>query len=356
MQLAGAEGLAARLALDREDRRETRSAGRAVRAQLSAALWTGGRKLVLRFVEVPLRIAARETDGSPVAEDLPPFFAKPIRGLAHEATVASGRMRARWLVVMSSIAALVACGAAPYGSTQGARIVRYTLTSRLMHRPLKQVLVIPAGGGARRPLVVLLHGRSAGAEQFLGDPMFRELKRLGRQAPVILIPAGGDHSYWHDRADGPWGTYVVREAIPAALERTGADSRRLAIGGVSMGGFGALDIARLHPEFCAIGAHSAAIWPTAGQTASGAFDDAADFTRHDVMAAAAHGNPYGHVPILVDVGEADGFRFDDQRLADDLRAHGADVTFRLQPGGHSGWRGRMDQYLRFYASVLEHCR
>ncbi len=265
-------------------------------------------------------------------------------------------MRARWLVLVSAVALLAACGAAPYSSTQGAKIVRYTIASRLMHRSLKQVLVVPAGGGAGRPLLVLLHGRSSGADQFLGDPMFRELKTLGRQAPLILIPSGGDHSYWHDRADGPWGTYVVREAIPAAVARTHADRSRLAIGGVSMGGFGALDIARLHPEFCAIGASSAAIWPTAGQTVSGAFDDAADFARHDVMGAAAHGNPYGRAAVLVDVGETDGFRFNDQRLADDLKAHGADVTFRLQAGGHSGWRGRMDQYLRFYASALAHCR
>jgi len=265
-------------------------------------------------------------------------------------------MRARWLVLVSAIALLAACGAAPYHSTQGARIVRYMLHSRLMNRSLKQVLVVPAGPTAGRPLLVLLHGRSSGADQFLGDPMFTELQRLGSRAPVILIPSGGDHSYWHDRQDGAWGSYVVREAIPAALARTHADARRLAIGGVSMGGFGALDIARLHPEFCAVGAHSAAIWPTAGQTVSGAFDDPADFERHDVMGAAAHGNPYGHAPVLVDVGRTDGFRFADEQLANDLRAHGANVTFRLEPGGHSGWRSRMDRYLRFYANALGHCR
>jgi len=265
-------------------------------------------------------------------------------------------MRARWLVVVSAVVLIAACGSAPYSSTRGAQIVRYTLSSRLMHRSLKQVLVVPAGGGAGRPLLVLLHGRSSGADQFLGDPMFAELRRLGHNAPAILIPSGGDHSYWHDRADGPWGTYVVREAIPAALARTHAGVHRLAIGGVSMGGFGALDLARLHPRFCAVGAHSAAIWPTAAQTVSGAFDDPADFARHDVMGAAARGNPYGHVPILVDVGRDDGFRFADEQLANDLRAHGAAVTFRLEPGGHSGWRNRMDQYLRFYAGALQHCR
>ena len=265
-------------------------------------------------------------------------------------------MRLRWLVLIPAVL-LAACGAAPYTTTQGAHIVRFTLHSKLMKRSLTQVLVVPAGSSTGRPLVVLLHGRSSGADQFLGDPMFTELRRLGRKAPVLLIPSGGDHSYWHDRADGPWGSYVVREAIPAALARTKADRTRIAIGGPSMGGFGALDLARLDPgRFCAVEADSAAIWPTAGQTVSGAFDDPADFGRHDVMGAAHRGNPYGRIPVLVDVGRTDGFRFNDEQLANDLRAHGADVTFRLQPGGHSGWRSRMDQYLRFYANAFETCR
>jgi S-formylglutathione hydrolase FrmB len=265
-------------------------------------------------------------------------------------------VRARWLIVVSAVL-LASCGAAPYHSTQGARIVRFTLHSRLMRRSLHEVLVVPAGPSTGRPLLVLLHGRSSGADQFLGDPMFTELRRLGRSAPVILVPSGGDHSYWHDRGGGPWGSYVVREAIPTALARTQADSKRIAIGGVSMGGFGALDLARLNPgRFCAVGAHSAAIWPTAGQTVSGAFDGPADFARHDVMGTASRGDPYGRAPILVDVGREDGFRFADEQLAHDLRAHGASVTFHLQPGGHSGWRDRMDQYLRFYASALARCR
>lgn len=266
-------------------------------------------------------------------------------------------MRRRWPVLLVPAVLVAVCASVSYGATRGAQVVSFTLRSRLLERPLRQVLVVPPGRSRGRPLLVLLHGRGASANQFLGGPMFTELRRLGPSAPVILLPSGGASSYWHDRADGRWGAYVLREAIPAALARTGADARKIAIGGVSMGGFGALDLARLHPgRFCAVGAHSAAIWPTASQTAPGAFDDAADFARHDVMRAAARGDPYGRVPILVDVGREDGFRFADERLAADLRAHGADVTFRLEPGGHGGWRGRMGEYLRFYASALAACR
>jgi hypothetical protein len=98
------------------------------------------------------------------------------------------------------------------------------------------------------------------------------------------------------------------------------------------------------------------LWPSAGQTASGAFDDAADFDRHDVIGTARRGNPYGRTPVFLDVGRDDGFRFADEQLAADLRAHGARVTLRLEDGGHSGWRDRMAAYLRFYANALATCR
>src|ERR687888_2185029 len=69
------------------------------------------------------------------------------------------------------------------------------------------------------------------------------LQQLGDRAPVVFLPEG-DVGWWHNRAEGPWGSYVLREAIPAVLARTGADPHRVAIGGISMGGFGALNFGR----------------------------------------------------------------------------------------------------------------
>jgi hypothetical protein len=74
----------------------------------------------------------------------------------------------------------------------------------------------------------------------------------------VLLP-GGDTGWWHDRDDGPWGTHILREVIPAALERRGQrpsrDRRDL-----SMGGLGALDLGRLAPDkFCVVGGHSPAV-------------------------------------------------------------------------------------------------
>jgi predicted esterase len=236
-----------------------------------------------------------------------------------------------------------------YSSTRGATVVRFTIHSPLVHRDLHEILVVAAGGGRGRELLVFLHGRGSGPGSNLRQPLFDALHDLGGRAPDVLLADGGDHSYWHDRSDGMWGTSALREAIPAALSRSHANPKRVAIGGISMGGFGALDLARLDPRrFCAIGAHSAALWFRGGDTPAGAFDDAQDFSRHDLLAVAAKRGIY-RAPVWIDVGRDDPFFRADVALARELRAHGAHVQLVLHAGGHGGWSGRMGEYLRFYA-------
>jgi poly(3-hydroxybutyrate) depolymerase len=242
-----------------------------------------------------------------------------------------------------------------YRITHGFRVERFALRSRLTGRELHEILVVPPSGGRGRPLLVFLHGRGSGASSNLSQQLFDELRRLGRRAPVVFLPDGGDHSYWHDRGDGRWGAYVLREAIPQALRRSGASRQRVAIGGISMGGFGALDLGRLAPQrFCAVGAHAPALWTSGGETPAGAFDDAADFARHDLIRF-ARDRPLVRVPVWIDVGRGDPFASADTTLADELRAHGVRVSFHLHGGGHSGFASRMPKYLGWYAARLARC-
>ncbi|MEA2418242.1 MAG: hypothetical protein QOE60_448 [Thermoleophilaceae bacterium] len=240
----------------------------------------------------------------------------------------------------------------------GATVSTLTLDSRAVGGQLSTTVVIPAGrSNGRRPLLVFLHGRGGDERSEMSEAFFSALAKLGPRAPIVAFPDGGDHSYWHDRADGRWGTYVTNEVIPNVTRQFGADRRRIAIGGISMGGFGAYDIARLHPDrFCAVGGHSPALWRSAGETAPGAFDDARDFARHDLIAAArADPDAFGRGPLWLDAGDADPFRPGDEALTGAL---GARVTARTWPGGHDGdyWNAHWADYARFYARALAHCR
>jgi S-formylglutathione hydrolase FrmB len=268
---------------------------------------------------------------------------------------------AKLLVAVAVVvgAALVAVAVSAGPDRRGASVKHFTVKSRLVGRSLHEIAVVPAGlkSGEKRPLLVFLHGRGTGPGSSLSDQFYAGLARLGKRAPVVVALDGGDHSYWHDRHDGRWGSYVLREAIPAAVRLLPVDGSRVAVGGISMGGYGAFELAR-HRRFCAVGGHSPAFWLKASQTAPGAFDDAADFRRHSVYRyVKRRRHPYGSTPLWIDRGDRDPFSPYDAAVVRALRARGARLTSHVWPGAHTGsyWRSHMARYLRFYARALAKC-
>jgi S-formylglutathione hydrolase FrmB len=268
-----------------------------------------------------------------------------------------------FLVVIGAIVylALAATVFSPVDE-HGARTTQLTIHSKSVGADLGVNVVEPARlpkPGARS-LVVFLHGRGGSDGTFVGnEAVFEGLARLGAQAPILAFPDGGEHSYWHNRAEGGWGAYVMREVIPTVVRRFGVDPHRVAIGGISMGGFGAYDLALLHPDrFCAVGGHSPALWFEGGETAPGAFENAADFERNDVVGM-VRGNPdaFAGMRVWNDYGDEDPFRGYDEGFVSYLRADGAKLSAHSWHGGHDNgyWNAHWAAYLRFYANALAHC-
>jgi S-formylglutathione hydrolase FrmB len=251
----------------------------------------------------------------------------------------------RLLAAACVLLALAGCGS---GANE-----HFTVESKLLGHSLEQAVYVPSGDTKGRPLLVLLHGRSSSPDSMAKKSFSNALGDLGSRAPVVVFANGGDHSYYHNRADGPWGSYVLEEVIPAAIRKYDLDPRRVAIGGFSMGGFGALDLARFR-RFCAVGGHSAALWRSGGETPQGAFDDAEDFEQNDVLeAAAANPHLYGKAKVWIDVGTEDPFRNADEELARRL----AGERFVLWKGDHdiSHLEDDAPRVMRFYADALERC-
>jgi S-formylglutathione hydrolase FrmB len=252
------------------------------------------------------------------------------------------------LVVM---AAACGCGSSSKPAAPQ-HVSTYELQSKLLGQQLDQVLVTPRGGGKGHPLLVFLHGYSGSPAGTLDPAFVAALRKLGDRAPVVVLP-DGQVGWWHDRREGQWGSYVLHEVIPAALARSGADGGRVAIGGISMGGFGALDLGRIEAKrFCAVGGHSPAVYERGTADSGFGFDDQADFDRHDLLGIASKRLPYA-APVWIDVGGSDFLRTAVKKLAKELEAHGADVTFHVWPGGHEGqyWDKHFAAYLRFYADA-----
>ena len=244
------------------------------------------------------------------------------------------RLAAVFIAVALAVGALAGCSSPPV-HTEGARVLHLTIDSRLVHGTMPLTLVTPAHGGAHRPLLVFLHGLYYDNNSQLTGQMFAALHALGPRAPDIAFPYG-DRSWWVNSADGAWASYVLDEVIPKALTVLHADPRRVAIGGISMGGLGAYAIAGLDPgRFCAVGGHSAAIDPGTG---------------------GALGNPklYRHAQLWLDVGAQDpSFIAGDDQLATALHIH-----LHMWPGGHDFgyWNAHWGDYLGFYTHALATCR
>ena len=279
------------------------------------------------------------------------------RAIARRRAVTAGlvvavALAAGWAVRRHWPGEVTSASAAAHGAT----IVRYDVRSRFVHRTLPQTAAIPADAGERPPLLVFLHGRGEdGNESNSNDAFYAALDALGDRAPAVVFPNGGEASYWHKRASGDWARYVLDEVIPRAVKRLDADPSRVAIGGVSMGGYGAYAIARRRPAaFCAVGGHSPAIWLRAGDSAPGAFDDADDYARNDVLAfaRARRRAPWGRARLWLDSGDRDPFR-----AGTDAFASALGMKARHPRGAHDAeyWRAHYAQYLRFFAAALAAC-
>ncbi len=224
-----------------------------------------------------------------------------------------------------------ACGDAgtPPPSSR-ARVLRGTL--RTEHLPGGRTdyrIALPPGfrDGEEPGLLLFLHGRGGSAADATQALRLQDVAAATR-APdagdglAVAAVTGGD-GYWHPRADGrdPLAM-VLDEFLPLCAERLGEAGGRVVMG-VSMGGYGAALAAMTRPmAFRGLVVSSGAVWTGRAEQLAGvpdAFDDAADYARHDVVAGARRG-AFGALPVRVDCGTADAFEAGNRAFAGAVRA------------------------------------
>ena len=258
----------------------------------------------------------------------------------------------------------------------GAQVEHFEIRSRLLDRTVEETQIVPPDAAKQgAPLLLLLPGRGGRLQDGLqSEALFAARAKAGSNAPVVVLVNGADHSYFHDRRDGRWGSYVLKEVLPAAIRRLDADPRRIAIGGISMGGWGRARHRAAGPgpvlrRRRALGRHVGALSALrpdmtprgtfGGQAPQGAFDDAQDFANHDLIAAARRDpDLYGDARLWLDVGDADPFRAALKQFASARRSRGAPVALHTWKGEHEQeyWDAHWGAYVRFYASALASCR
>ncbi|TDD63554.1 esterase [Actinomadura darangshiensis] len=254
--------------------------------------------------------------------------------------------------------ALGKCGDLPAPPAASAGVERMTWHSAHRRTTVNACVVAPAKGRSPRglPVVVALHGSGGSGTSVVDtlalDHYLPDAVANGGVPPFALVTVdGGPDNYWHPRASGddPMGM-VVDELLPRLRER-GARTDRIGAIGWSMGGYGALLLARRlgRGRMAAVVAASPALFDSyadARDTNPKSFDGPADYARHDVFAAL---DELKGVPLRVDCGTSDPFAGRVRDFRDRVHPEGA-----MDGGCHDGafWRPRLRPQLAFLGHRL----
>jgi S-formylglutathione hydrolase FrmB len=216
----------------------------------------------------------------------------------------------------------------------------------------------------RYPVLYFLHGMFGTEREFERRGVAAEIDKLRADGTIgdliIVSPAGGNSFYLNSKGGVRYEDAIVNDLIPY-IEKTyrviGGRGGR-AIQGISMGGFGALNIAFKHPDmFSSVTTHCAALFVSLPNTTG---DD-----RRSQFIKSIIGNIFGDPPdeeffqsnnpiklatvdaaaikksglkIYFDCGEQDqyGFAQTNKVLDTQLTQAGVAHDFHLFPGNH-GW-------------------
>jgi enterochelin esterase-like enzyme len=245
------------------------------------------------------------------------------------------------------------------------RVLQETFWSAALNRSMPYNIYLPPGYDedvySRYPVVYLLHGLGGNQDSWLDHGIVQQANDLiaAREIPPLIIVApAGDRGYWVDHANGGprYGSYISRDLISFIDKeyRTFAHRDFRAIGGISMGGHGALQLALNNPStFGVVGAHSVAL--RRKEQAFDFFGDRQYFEAHDPVTLCQKDQGQARqLLIWLDIGANDHWYGAAKSFHELLVAQRIPHSWQVYDGGHdpSYWRRQLPDYLRFYGQAF----
>ena len=236
-------------------------------------------------------------------------------------------------------------------------------SSKVLGKQVGMNVILPDTGTPPFPVFYLLHGLS---DDYTIWHRRTRIEWYVRDLPLIVVMPDGYRGFYTNHEEGPaYATYMAEE-LPAFVERHfAAVSGRAGrcVGGLSMGGYGALRLALGYPErYLAATSHSGALG--FGHEPVGESDfRAVEFRRiagpqpagsqHDLFELAARAQAAGTLPALrLDCGVDDHLLRHNRLFVEHLRALGIAHEYAEFPGNHN-W----DYWdLHVQEALVFHCR
>jgi S-formylglutathione hydrolase FrmB len=264
------------------------------------------------------------------------------------------------------------------------RIDCNALNSRIMKYPVHYCVYLPAGYDAgatthpaqNYPVLYFLHGLGDNERTLFnsgGWTLLDDLRRQHKIGEFLIVAPEGDRTFYINSADGSarYSDFFLQEFMPLieTKYRVNKSRNNRAVSGISMGGYGALRFAFLHPEmFSAVSAQSAALITDSPQELDTAVRSGDPLGK---LLAAVFGSPIAvahwrdnspfvlaqrnvvavrRLAIYFNCGQDDNYGFEKGAAAlhQQLQKEGVKHEYHPYPGDHS-----LSYFLAHFAEVIE---
>jgi S-formylglutathione hydrolase FrmB len=227
--------------------------------------------------------------------------------------------------------------------------------------------MLPPGyeGSTRRyPVLYMLHGVAGDSTEWQSIGLLDAADRMimrGEIDPFLIVLPNGGANYWVNQSTGArWADYVVDDVVRQVDRdyRTITSPSGRAIGGLSMGGEGAMRIAMTRPGvFGTAAAHSPSLRTAFNQFApelQTLFGDETTWRAATPLWLVVDTDTAYALNLAIDIGENDPWRDNVELLHERMVARGIPHRFEILPGEHAAeyWIDNVDHYLSFYSSAL----
>jgi S-formylglutathione hydrolase FrmB len=241
-------------------------------------------------------------------------------------------------------------------------------SSKTIGKQVGANVIIPDAGEPPFATLYLLHGLSDDHTIWLRRT---SIERYAEQYPMIIVMPDGYRGFYTNNEAGPaYATYIAEE-LASTIERTFPAKRDRAsrgVGGLSMGGYGALRLGLGYPDvFATATSHSGAVLhgsrdhPRKGGSLQPPefhriFGKDPTGTEHDVLALAQQCKSRGTLPkIRIDCGTEDDLVADNRDLHKKLEAMKVPHEYQEYPGKHDWeyWDHHVQEALAFHHKHLK---